>query len=94
MKSTDTVIKSVQLTEKGTRLMEKENKYLFTVDRSANKLQIARAVEAQFKVAVAAVNTMNYEGKKKRERTIRFGKRSKWKRAVVTLKEGEKIDFV
>ena len=94
MRGIDTIIKTVQLTEKGTRLMEKENKYLFTVDSSANKIEIARAVENQFKVSVAAVNTMNYEGKKKRERTVRYGKRAKWKRAVVTLKEGDKIEFV
>jgi large subunit ribosomal protein L23 len=94
MKTSANIIKSVQLTEKATKLMEKSNKYLFVVDRNANKIQIARAVEQQFKVSVVSVNTMNYEGKRKRERTVRYGRCSNWKRAVVTIKEGEKIDFV
>lgn len=94
MKQPQDIIKSVQLTEKGTSLMEKENKYFITVAQSANKIEIKRAVEAAFKVAVAKVNTMNYSGKRKRERTAKFGQRASWKRAIVTLKEGEKIDFV
>jgi large subunit ribosomal protein L23 len=94
MKTPVSVIKSVQLTEKATMLMERENKYLFVVDKNANKIQIASAVQEQFKVAVTAVNTMNYRGKLKRERTVRYGRRADWKRAIVTLKEGEKIDFV
>ncbi len=94
MKQPHDIIKSVQLTEKGTGLMEKQNKYFITVDPSANKIEIKRAVEAAFKVSVSKVNTMNYAGKKKRERTAQFGKRPDWKRAIVTLKQGEKIDFV
>ena len=94
MKNPHDIIKSVQLTEKGTGLMEKENKYFLTVAPSANKIEIKQAVESAFKVAVAKVNTMNYSGKRKRERTSQFGRRPAWKRAIVTLKEGEKIDFV
>ena len=54
---------------------------------------IKAAVEDLFGVNVEKVNTMRYLGKRKRERTAKYGKRSDWKRAVVTLKEGEKIDL-
>ena len=94
MKGAQDVIKSVQLTEKGTALMEKENKYFFVVAEWANKLEIRRATEELFKVKVAKVNTLNYLGKKKRERSQQYGSRGDWKRAIVTLKAGEKIDFV
>jgi large subunit ribosomal protein L23 len=87
------VIYELQVTEKGTNLSARENKYLFHVARSANKLEIKRAVEAMFKVTVTNVNTMNYSGKRKRERTIGYGKRADWKRAVVTLKDGDKIEW-
>ena len=87
-----TVIKEIQLTEKGTALSEKDQ-YLFRVDRRANKIQIRQAVQDLFKVSVVNVNTMNYKGKRKRERTVRFGTRASWKRAVVTLKEGDRIDL-
>lgn len=93
MKDLSTVIKGLQITEKGTSLSEKENKYFFRVDRGANKTEIKQAVEQFFKVSVVSVNTMRYSGKRKRERTARYGKRSDWKRAVVTLKEGNKIDL-
>ena len=93
MKDPGMIIKGVQVTEKGTDLRERENKYLFEVDLSANKIEIKRAVESLFNVSVAAVNTMKYRGKKKRERTVRYGRRPDWKRAVVTLKEGSKIDL-
>ena len=85
------IIKKVQITEKGTSL-QAQNKYLLQVHPQANKIEIRKAVEKFFKVGVTAVNTMNYEGKRKRERTVRFGKRSDWKRAIVTLKDGDSID--
>jgi len=91
MKDLGHVVKRVQITEKGTGLVA-ENKYLVEVHPSANKIEIRRAVEALFNVSVTGVNTMNYRGKRKRERTVRFGKRSDWKRAVVTLKQGDTID--
>ncbi|TFH17960.1 MAG: 50S ribosomal protein L23 [Lentisphaerales bacterium] len=94
MKDARNIIRSVQLSEKGTMLMEKENKYFFKVDRSANKVEVARAVEELFKVSVTKVNIMNYAGKKKRERGVRYGRTASWKRAVVTVKTGEKIEFV
>ena len=93
MKDPQTIIKSAQLTEKGTRLMEKQNKYFFVVDGLANKTEIKKAVQALFKVNVAKVNTMHYDGKAKRERTANYGTTAKWKRAVVTLRDGEKIEF-
>jgi large subunit ribosomal protein L23 len=87
------VILRIQLTEKGTALSAKRNQYFFKVAPWANKMEIRRAVETLFKVSVASVNTMRYLGKKKRERTMTYGKRADWKRAVVTLKEGSKIDL-
>jgi large subunit ribosomal protein L23 len=94
MKDVYQVIDRALLTEKGTRLTEEENKYIFRVNPAANKLEIKQAVEELFKVKVVSVNTMNRQGKKKRARTASAGKTSNWKRAVVTLAEGGKIDFV
>jgi large subunit ribosomal protein L23 len=93
MSDVHTVIRSHHVTEKGARLAGTENKYLFKVDPAANKMEIRQAVEALFKVTVLKVNTMNYAGKKRRERAMRYGRRSDWKRAVVTLKEGDKIEL-
>ena len=87
-------IQSVLLTEKATLLSEKLNKYVFRVPPSANKLQIKRAIEVIFKKKVADVNTANYAGKKKRERRADYGRRPSWKKAIVTLKAGEKLDIV
>ena len=85
-------IKGLHITEKGTQLAGL-NKYLFKVDPSANKIEIKQAVENFFKVKVLRVNTMNYTGKKRRERTLHYGKKPDWKRAVVTLRAGDKIDL-
>jgi large subunit ribosomal protein L23 len=93
MKSVNDIIKTLEVTEKGTRLAGTENKYFFVVSPSANKLEIKRAVETLFKVSVVRVNTMNYHGKLKRQRTVHYGRTPCWKRAVVTLKTGEKIDL-
>lgn len=87
-------IQTVILTEKATLLSEKLNKYVFRVNPAANKLQIKRAIEATFKKKVLNVNTANFSGKKKRERRADYGRRPHWKKAVVTLKPGEKLDFV
>ena len=94
MKDVYQVIQKVMLTEKGTRLSEAENKYIFNVNPAANKAEIKQAVEELFKVKVAAVNTMKRIGKGKRERTASAGRTAGSKRAVVTLAEGSKIDFV
>ncbi len=87
------IIDSIRLTEKGTLLSEKENKYVFRVKPHANKLQIKRAIEQLFGKRVIAVNTCNYAGKKKRERSANYGRKPHWKKAIVTLKEGDRIDL-
>ena len=87
-----TIIKKLLVTEKGTALQQARNQYLFEVDRDANKLEIRQAVEKQFNVKVADVNTMNRKGKAKRLRTQKYGKTSDWKRAVVTLEAGQSIE--
>ncbi len=92
MSDPHTILRKMQMTEKGSALVA-QNKYLFEVRPSANKIQIKAAIEKLFKVKVTAVNTMNCRGKRKRERTVKYGKRSDWKRAVVTLCEGDKIDL-
>ena len=94
MKDARDIVKSVQLSEKSTRLGEAENKYFFEVAKDANKIDIKRAVQELFKVTVVGVNTMNYMGKKRRERTRNFGRTPHWKRAVVTLKRGDKIEIM
>ena len=85
------VIKTVRLTEKGTRQGEKYNQYTVVADRRANKIQIRQAVQELFKVKVTRVNTLNVRGKSRRLRTIQAGKAPNWKKAIVTLKEGDKI---
>jgi len=87
------IIETVRLTEKATLLAEKENKYVFRVKPHATKTQIKYAIEKLFKKSVVAVNTCNYEGKKKRERTASFGRKADWKKAIVTLKAGDKIEL-
>jgi large subunit ribosomal protein L23 len=94
MKDSFDHIQTVLLTEKATLLSEKHNQYVFRVSPKANKIEIKRAVELLFKKTVIQVNTANFAGKKKRERTANFGRRSHWKKAIVTLKEGEKIALV
>lgn len=86
-------VRKILVTEKGSRLKETANQYVFRVDPRANKLEIKRAVEKMFKVRVAKVNTMNRVGKQKRLRTMKYGMTPAWKRAVVTLREGSTIDL-
>ena len=94
MKNSSDLINAVLLTEKGTRLSEEENKYLFRVSMTANKIEIKRAVEELFSVRVMAVNTMRRKGKKKRERTASYGTTAAWKRAVVTLHADDSINLI
>ena len=94
MNNSAEVIKKILLTEKGTRLSEEQNKFLFRVAREANKVEIKKAVEELFNVRVMAVNTMRRKGKKKRERTANYGTTASWKRAVVTLHEEDSINLV
>ena len=79
------------LSEKGTRLME-NNKYLFKVDINANKIQVKKALMDIFDVTVVDVNIIRMKGKVKRVR-YKEGKRPDWKKAIVTLKDGDSIDF-
>jgi len=85
------IIDTLHLTERATLLSEKQNKYVFRVHPGANKIQIKRAVEQLFNKKVVAINTCNYAGKWRRSRTIHFGRKAHWKKAIVTLKEGDKI---
>ena len=85
------VIKTVRLTEKGTRQAEKYNQYTVVADRRANKTEIRQAVQELFKVKVTKVNTLNVRGKSRRKRTSQAGKAPDWKKAIVTLKDGDKI---
>jgi large subunit ribosomal protein L23 len=79
------------ITEKNTNLMSL-NKYSFEVDRSANKMQIKQAIESIFNVSVTAVHTMNVRGKLRR-RGMRYGYTADWKKAIVTLAEGDRIEL-
>ena len=81
------------LTEKMVSYKENENKYAFVVNRAANKIEIKQAVEERFKVRVTAVNTMNYSGKLKRQGRFE-GRRAAWKKAIVSLHEGDTIEIV
>lgn len=90
MKTSYDIIKCILRTEKGTKLMQ-QNKYLFIVDKLANKIQIKKAVEEVYKVKVADVNVMNMKGKPRRVR-YQLGHTSDWKKAVVTLKKGNTIE--
>lgn len=92
MKAT-TIVKSIVLTEKSSEAIEAHNKYTFAVDKRANKIEIARAISDLFGVKVQSVNTANYSGKKKRQRTANAGKKADWKKAVVSLNDGETINF-
>ena len=85
------IVKTVRLTEKGTRQGDKYNQYTVVADRRANKTQIRQAVQELFKVKVVAVNTLNVHGKFRRQRTKQAGQSPDWKKAIVTLKEGDKI---
>jgi large subunit ribosomal protein L23 len=87
------VLLGPMLTEKGTLLKEKENKVLFKVAKEANKIEIKKAVEETFKVKVDNVATINCRGKIKRMGRYE-GKRPDWKKAIITLKEGEKLDVI
>lgn len=88
------IIKKIHLSEKATLATELNNEYVFEVDRSANKVQIRQAIETLYGKKVASVNTANFDGKLKRQRTAYAGRSNHWKKAVVKLKDGETIEFV
>ncbi len=83
-------------TEKIARLQESENKYAFEVDRNANKIEIRKAIEKKFEVKVKNIQTMIMPGKTRQQMTRRgrfYGKRPDWKKAVVTLVQGDKLEL-
>lgn len=89
-------LKKPVITEKMSALTEEMNRYGFVVDYNANKLQIKEAVEKMYGVSVDKVNTMNYKGKHKTRYTKTGwveGRTNKFKKAIVTLVEGDTIDF-
>ena len=87
-----TIVHRALITEKGTRLRERENGYLFEVARDANKIEIKQAIEAIFPVKVEAVRTLRVHGKPKKMGRYE-GHRPDWKKAVVTLKKGQTIEL-
>ncbi len=86
------IIRRPVVTEKGTRIKDEYNQLVFEVDPRTNKSEIKKAVERLFKVTVLAVQTQNRLGKKKRVGRSQ-GRRKNWKKAIVTLKEGHRVDF-
>jgi large subunit ribosomal protein L23 len=86
------VIRRPVTTERNTDLME-QGRYTFEVAPDANKIQIKEAVEKAFDVKVLAVNTMNVHSKRRRERTRFRGYRNGWKKAIVTLAPGQRIEI-
>lgn len=87
------IVKTVRLTEKGTRQGEKFNQYTIVADRRATKPQIRTAVQELFKVKVVKISTLNVRGKFRRQRTAQAGQAPDWKKAIVTLKKGDKISL-
>lgn len=88
------IIDTVRLTEKASLLTEKHNQYVFRVASYANKLQIKQAVQKLFGKTVVRVNTCHYGGKARRnQRSPGLGRTNHWKKAVVTLKDGDKIEL-
>lgn len=81
------------LSEKSVVLKDEQNQVVFAVDRTANKIQIKQAVEKKFSVGVVSVRTVNVRGKVKRM-GAHAGRRASWKKAVITLKQGDRIELV
>ena len=92
MKTNRDIIIHPLMTEKMSALQETQNKVAFIVDPNANKIEIRKAVEEKFDVKVQKVATINMNGKTKRLGRFQ-GRRSNWKKAIITLQEGFTIDF-
>lgn len=90
------IVKRPVITEESQIQLGKGNQYTFRVNPKANKIQIREAIEALFpNIRVIRVNTMNYEGKIRRQFTQRgAGRKSDWKKAIVTLRPGDKIELI
>jgi large subunit ribosomal protein L23 len=93
MRDPFTILKTPRLTEKSTSLAQKHNQYVFKVATDATKQEIKYAVQQLFQKTVLRVNTLQVTGKSKRTRHG-IGRRNDWKKAIVTLKEGDKIEIV
>ena len=91
MPDATSVIKGIRQTEKGARLA-RHRQYVLEVAKDANKQQIKHAAESFFKVSVVKVNTLRMQGKWRRL-TGRWGRRPEWKKAVVTVAEGQKVEL-
>ena len=92
MRDSRSIVRKALITEKGTGLRETQNQYYFEVARDANKLEILKAVETIFHVKVSSVRTMQMRGKLKRQGKY-AGRRSDWKKAIVTLGVDQKIEL-
>ncbi|HNQ35333.1 MAG TPA: 50S ribosomal protein L23 [bacterium] len=86
------IIRYPLVTEKDTMYLQPLNKYAFAVQVGATAPEIGKAVEKLYKVKVVAVHVLNYQGKTRRMRN-RAGRRPDWKKAIVTLRKGDKIEF-
>ena len=93
MREPQDIVQAPMITEKGTLLAERINQVVFKVRSDANKVEIKRAIEALFKVKVVDVRTIRYLGKIRRVGR-NAGRLPQWKKAYVTLREGDKIDFL
>ena len=101
MENNKYIIIKPMIGEKATRFIESQRKYVFEVDKRANKIDIKMAIQDKFNVEVSKVGIMNYKGKKKNTSVRSNGKvlrtsgfRPSWKKAIITLKEGFKIDLM
>ncbi|OHE79300.1 MAG: 50S ribosomal protein L23 [Verrucomicrobia bacterium GWF2_62_7] len=92
MRDPHQIIKTLRVTEKGSAQSAQSNQYTLEVASVANKIEIKQAIEKLFKVKVLKVNTLTVHGKIKRMRAS-VGKQSDWKKAIVTLKAGDKIEL-
>lgn len=92
----DKIIKKHCITEKASSLSSNLNQYVFEIAPDANRIEVAKAIQELFKVTVVRVNVLNKKGKRKRSRSQRgkWGQRSSIKRAIVSLKEGDKIEII
>ena len=92
MRDPRSIVRRALITEKGTTLRETRNQYHFEVARDANKIEIKQAIETIFSVKVGSVSTQQLRGKVKRQGR-HAGRRSDWKKAIVTLKPDQKIEL-
>jgi large subunit ribosomal protein L23 len=94
MKDPQSVIHTIRLTEKATRLGEENNEFVFIVNPKSTKIEIKMAVEMHFGKKVVAVRTLNVDGKARRQKRADAGRTNHYKKAIVRLKDGETIELV